>query len=204
MLKIEKKEYLNKFTKSIKDKELILIDYEGITVKNISNVREKLRQSNSIMTVVKNSLIKLAFEKQGIEMDISLFKGMSALITVGDAFYEAGKVLLEAEKGELLKIKGGYFEGQVVDEDYVKKLANIPSKEALYSMLVGCLQSPVANLVYTLESISELKAKEPLVDEKPTSTEESLDKNRIEEEKMNSNKKEKKSTESNSSEVFAE
>ena len=157
MLKVEKINYLKGFTEKIKDRDLILVNYEGMTVKDISEVRTKLRETGSAMAVIKNTLLKRSLENQNINLDDSYFKGMSALVTVGESFSDAGKAILEAEKAEKLKIKGGYFEGNIVDDVYVKKLASIPSKDILYGMLVGCLQGPIANLVYTLQGIAEKK-----------------------------------------------
>lgn len=146
------------FSKDIKGKTLIYFDYEGMDVEVSEGIREKLRECGGTYRVLKNRLVKRSLDGLKFEYDESFFKGMMAVAIVDEeVFASGGKVLLDAEKKEHLAIKGGFYEGKKVDADYVKKLASIPSKEALYSILVGCLQGCVGNLVYTLEDISKQK-----------------------------------------------
>ena len=103
MLKAEKKEYLKDFTQAIRDKELILVDYEGMSVKQMSEVRLELKKSGSAMTVIKNTLLQRSLKDRGVDLDDSNFKGMSALVTVGESFSDAGKVVLRLKKRRVVK-----------------------------------------------------------------------------------------------------
>lgn len=162
MLKAEKVEYLKDFAKGIRGRDLVIVDYYGMAVKQMFSLRCDLMKKGSKMTVIKNTLLSRSLKEQGIEMDESCFKGMSAVVEVQDSFSEVSKIIFNAEKDELLKIKGGCFEGNAISGQYIKKLASIPSKDVLYSILVGSLQSSVANLVYVLKGVAELKEKSPV------------------------------------------
>ena len=153
-----KQDLVAEFTDKIKGKSLIFVDYKGITVEDLTEVRTKLREYGSTVRVIKNSLLKRVLEANEIKLEDDFFQGMLAITILGDdVFSPSGKVLFDAEKGEKLKIQGGYYEGNSVDTDFVKKLATIPTKETLYSMLVGSLQGPIADLVYTLQGIADKK-----------------------------------------------
>ena len=158
MYKKDKIEFVADFTEKIKEKELILVEYNGMTVKETTDLRRKLRETGGTFTVIKNTLLKRVLKNNQIEFEGALFKGMSAIVSTGENFSDSGKILKEAIKDEKLKIKGGYYDGRSIDGAYVVKLASIPSREVLYSMLVGTLSGPIANLAYALQGIAEKKA----------------------------------------------
>lgn len=155
-----KVERVKELQDQIKDKELIFFDYEGINVEDLTAIRSSLREKNGLVKVSKNTFMKMALKNNDIEPDEEVFKQMTALAIIEGEFSDSGKVLSDAEKEEKLKIKGGYYDGKVVDASFVKKLANIPSLDVLYSMLVGCLQGPTSNLVFILEAIAKKKQEE--------------------------------------------
>jgi large subunit ribosomal protein L10 len=155
--KQEKIDTVNAFADEIKDQDLIFFDYKGVNVADFTEIRNKMRENGSTIKVLKNSLIKRALEKNEITPPEDIFKGMSAVAISRDEFSSTGKVLYDAQRAEKVSIKGGYYDGSVVDGEYVQKLATIPPRDVLYSMLVSCLQGPTANLVYVLQAIADKK-----------------------------------------------
>ncbi len=145
------------FAKEVAGKSLIFVDYEGAPFVALAGIRKDLRPNGSVLRVIKNTYMKVALAKNQIEPSQEIFTGMSAVAIVGENFSSGGKILLDAEKAEKIAIKGGYFEGKVVDAAFVKKMANIPPREVLLAQLVGSLQGPIANLVFTLQAVAEKK-----------------------------------------------
>lgn len=141
----------------VKDKELIFFNYEGIEVKDFTEIRSQMREQSAQVRVVKNTFLKRVLDDIGVEAPDTLFKGMNAVAALDGDFSASAKVLYDAEKNQKVKIIGGFYEGSYVEKDYVVKLASIPSLEVLYSMLVGCLAGPVSNLVYTLDAVKDQK-----------------------------------------------
>ena len=155
MFKNEKKELVKRVIASIEKKDLIFVDYQGLAVKDADGIRRELHERGGHFQVIKNTLLKRTAKMADIALDEGIYKGMSALITVGESFSETGRVIAGAEKTEKIKIKGGYYEGRFIDPAYVKKLASIPPRDVLYGMLVGSFKGVVSRLVYILESMAE-------------------------------------------------
>ncbi len=153
-----KKEKVEDLKKQIVGKSLVFVDYEGITVEEISELRGKLREDGSTLKVVKNTLLKRTMEESKISVADNFFKGMmAAVISDNDKFINSSKSVRGVEKLEKIKIKGGFFEGEVIDEAKVRKFASLFSKEEFHGILVGCLSGIVANLVYVLDDIHKQK-----------------------------------------------
>lgn len=158
------------------------VDYRGITVEQVDEVRRTLETKGIHYRVVKNTLIRRAVsgtEKECIapsndegkadqSKDPGLAKGMSALLISGEDGVEAAKTLNEIRKGFKGKIgfevKGGYFDGEALDAKGIEKVADYMSKEDLFSLLLrtvqeaprqvlGVIQAPARDLVYLLRNL---------------------------------------------------
>ena len=132
---------------------VILTQYQGMTVAEISELRLKLRPLNSEYTVVKNTLASLALKKLGMEEFSKSFTGPTAVaIHRGDPV-SATKVLVELTKEHAkLKLMAGFMDGKVLSADEVKYLATIPSREVLIGKMLGSLQSPMYGIVNVLQA----------------------------------------------------
>lgn len=137
-----------------KKKALVFVDYTGLKVKDLSELRKKLRKEDSLFRVSKKTLLKLALKKTDpalveevdkMEGQLGLVFGFGDVIAPNKAAYNLSK------ENENLKILGGFFEGKFIGEDVVAELANIPSREELLARLVGSISAPVSNLVYVLQ-----------------------------------------------------
>jgi len=123
---------------------VVLADYRGVNVAQISAFREHLRSKGVGYQVVKNNLAKRAIEGTDLEGLGVYLDGMTGWVISGDDPIGAAKALREATK-ELAKedkfiLKGGYFDGDVLDGAAIGKIADLPTKDELYSMLLGLVQ----------------------------------------------------------------
>ena len=153
-------------------KSAILADYRGLTVAAVTELRNKLRESNSDLKVAKNTLIKIAVDKIGIEGLDPYLEGPTAIAFGYDDPVAPAKILSEfARTNKDLEIKGGVLEGRVITAEGVKSLASLPSREVLLAKVLGGMQAPlygfanvlqgnIRNFVYVLEAVRKQKAGE--------------------------------------------
>ena len=119
------------------------VDYRGITVPQVAELRAKLREADASFRVVKNSLTERAADQTGAEQLKPLLAGPTALTFVrGDAALAAKAVADYARLTQLLPFKGGILDGAAVDADQIRAISRLPSREVLYGQLVGVVASP--------------------------------------------------------------
>lgn len=169
--KAEKQEILNEIRDKFGDSKVaILANYRGLDVSSITRLRRKLRESNSELKVVKNTLIRIIAKEIGLEGLEPYLEGPTAIaFSAGDPVAPA-KVLLELTREfKQLEIKGGMLEGRVIRESEVRKLAELPAREVLLGNVAGGIQAPlyglvnvlqgsIRNLVYVLEAVRNQKS----------------------------------------------
>ena len=127
------------------------VDYRGITVPQVAELRAKLREADASFRVVKNSLTERAADQTGAEQLKPLLAGPTALTFVrGDAALAAKAVADYARLTQLLPFKGGILDGAAVDADQIRAISRLPSREVLYGQLVGVVASPIGGLVRSL------------------------------------------------------
>lgn len=130
----------------------ILTDYHGLTVAEISQLRNKMREVKSGYHVVKNRLTKLAMEKAGLPIPESLLTGPTAIGFCYEDVVAPAKVLVEfAKESKVLSIKGGLLSGKVITASEVLTLAALPSRETLLAQVIAGIQAPLAGLVNVLK-----------------------------------------------------
>jgi large subunit ribosomal protein L10 len=133
---------------------LLLTDYRGLTVTEITTLRRTLRDAGTDFTVVKNTLFTLAAKDLVSEDLLPLLVGPTAVAFVHKDAIASAKALVDfARTHKLLEIKGGYVEGKVLDPAQIQALSKIPSREILISQMLGAFQSPIAGFVGTLQGI---------------------------------------------------
>ena len=138
-----------------KAQTLVLAEYRGITVADMTKLRNEARSKGVSLSVFKNTLARRAvagsaFEIVGDQMTGPLIYGFSE-----DAVAAAKVVADFAKTNDKLVIRGGAFGGKALDVDGVKQLANIPSKEVLLSQLLGLMQSPISRTARVLAALAE-------------------------------------------------
>ncbi|HIS74104.1 TPA: 50S ribosomal protein L10 [Candidatus Galligastranaerophilus intestinavium] len=150
--KNEKIEYFKKQFEQAK--VAIVTDYRGLSVDEITQLRRALQKENSDFTVTKNTLCKIASKGTNFEAIESLMQGPNAIaFGFGDEVSAAkvvAKFIKENKKGEII---GGVMEGNLLNADEAKKLANMPSREELYAKMLGSINSPASGIVYGVNSV---------------------------------------------------
>lgn len=147
---------------------VVLADYRGLTVAEVTKLRVQLREAGVEYRVLKNTMVRRAAHEVGIEGLDSYLEGPTALAFSADPVAPA-KVLIDfAKTNKKFSIKAGVVEGKVIDPNGVKSLADLPSREVLLAMVLSGIQAPLAGLVnvlqgpirkmgYALEEVRKLK-----------------------------------------------
>ena len=133
---------------------IFAVDYRGISVVQIAELRAKLRDADATFKVVKNSLTERAADDAGTEALKAYLEGPTALTFVrGDAATAAKAIADYARATQLLPFKGGIMDGATVEVEQIRSLSRLPSRDVLYGQLVGVVASPVSGLVRTLSAL---------------------------------------------------
>lgn len=152
MNKEQKNVAIEEITTDIQESEAIfVVDYRGMTVPQAAELRGKLREADTSLRVVKNTLTKRAAAAAGTEDLDEFLVGPTAIAFVrGDAAL-AAKALSAAQKEyEILDFKGGTMSGRAISVDEIKALAKLPSRQVLIGQLVGLTAAPLGGVVRTL------------------------------------------------------
>jgi large subunit ribosomal protein L10 len=152
---------------------IFAVDYRGITVEQIADLRTKLREADATFKVVKNSLTERAADQVGAETLKAYLTGPTALTFVrGDVALAAKAVADYARITQLLPFKGGLMGGEELQIEQIRSLSKLPSRDVLYGQLVGIVASPIGGLVRSLNGlINGLAIALGQVNEKKTSGE---------------------------------
>lgn len=149
---------LSELKESLKGVETFyVVDYQGLTAGQLSNLRRELVGKGGRLIVAKNTLIHLALQEQGIDFRDRLH-GPSAIVLATEDPAETAKVLADFSKTNDRAIpatKAGYVEGKPVDVSVVARLASLGSKNQLQAELVGVLSAHLSNFVGILEAYKE-------------------------------------------------
>ena len=130
---------------------VILVEYTGARMKDMDSIRAKVRESGAEFHVVKNTLVRRAFEQQGMTVpEEFLLKSTAVSFAFSDPAATA-KALADATKGmAFVKVKGGFMAGQTLNASQVKALAELPPLPIVRAQLLGVLQAPAGKLVRTI------------------------------------------------------
>jgi large subunit ribosomal protein L10 len=133
---------------------IFAVDYRGISVPQAAELRASLREADATFKVVKNSLTERAADQVGAETLKEFLSGPTALTFVrGDAATAAKAIADYNRATQLLPFKGGLMEGAPLDVGQIRSISRLPSREVLYSQLVGVVASPVSGLVRSLSAL---------------------------------------------------
>jgi large subunit ribosomal protein L10 len=139
----------------LQDAEAIFaVDYRGISVDQVAELRTKLRAADARFRVVKNSLSERAADKAGMDSLKPMLVGPTALAFVkGDAALAAKALNDTARQLNLLDFKGGVLNGSTLSADDVRSIARLPAREVLYAQLVGTVAAPLTGLARGLNAL---------------------------------------------------
>ena len=150
--KKKKNEVVEQYKDWLKNSQsVILVEYTGVNMKVMENIRAKIRESDGEFHVVKNTLAKLAFEASGFSIPEGLLEKSSAASCAFSDPAATAKALTEAAKGlDAIKVKGGFMGVEMLDAAQVKNLADLPPLPIVRGQLLGVLQAPAGKLVRTV------------------------------------------------------
>lgn len=137
---------------------VVVVDYRGLTVEEVTNLRKQLRDANVEMKVMKNSILSRAAEAAGLEGMGEVFTGPTAIAFSNEDVVSPAKIMYDFSKdAEALEIKGGVIEGKVSSVEDITSLAQLPNREGMLSMLLSVLQAPVRNVAYAINAVADSK-----------------------------------------------
>ena len=151
----KKQAQVEELAKELKAAKVVLLtDYRGITVTDVTKLRADLRNVNAEYKVIKNNIVKRALDANGeTELDSAL-EGPVALVIGKEDYLEPSKTIYEFTKNnEYYKIKGGVIEGKVMTAEEIVTLAKLPSKETLLSMLAGALLANIQKFAVAVDQV---------------------------------------------------
>ena len=158
----QKKEEVKKLAEKMKESTLVLLtDYRGINVEDVTNLRKAVREAGAEYCVIKNNITRRALEACGISELDDVLTGPTAVIIADESYLPALKAIYKYSKeNDFYQIKGGVLEGKVTSVDELKVLAQLPSREELIAKLAGCLLANVSKLAATLDAVRVKKEAE--------------------------------------------
>ena len=137
---------------------VVVVDYRGLNVAQVTELRKQLREAGVEFKVYKNTLTRRAAEIAGVEGINEVLTGPNAIAFSTEDVIAPAKIINEfAKSNEALEIKAGIIEGTVSSVEDVKALAELPSREGLLSMLLSVLQAPVRNFALATKAVAEQK-----------------------------------------------
>jgi large subunit ribosomal protein L10 len=148
-------------TKLKESKSTIVVDYRGLDVAEVTELRQQLRDAGIDFKVYKNTMVRRATADTDLTGIDEQLVGPTAIAFGYDDVVAPAKVLNNfAKEHEALELKAGIIEGEVVSLDEVKALAELPSYEGLLSMLANVLQAPIRGLAIATKAVADKKEEE--------------------------------------------
>jgi large subunit ribosomal protein L10 len=131
-----------------------VVDYCGLTVKDIQALRVAIRESGASMKVYKNTLMHIALNEAGLPTLDDILEGPSAFVFAGDDVAAAAKAVKTfAKTNQNLEIKGGLMEGEQVSAAQVEAIASLPSREELLAQIAGAISGVARGLAVALNGV---------------------------------------------------
>ena len=133
----------------------LFVDYLGLTVAEVSELRVKLHAENCEMKVVKNNILRRATKEEGFDGVEEHLVGPSAIIVSKDEVSGAKVIYDFLKEHDKLAVKVGIVDNKVTSEAELKALSQLPNKEGMLSILLSVLQAPIRNLACVVKAVSE-------------------------------------------------
>ncbi|ASN03694.1 50S ribosomal protein L10 [Virgibacillus necropolis] len=154
-----KKQVVQEITEKFQSSQSsVLVNYRGLDVAEVTELRKQLREENVEFKVYKNTMTRRAVEQAELNELSDTLVGPTAIAFSKDDVIAPAKILSKFAKAHnALEIKGGVIEGQVATLKQLSELAELPNYDGLVSMLLSVLQAPIRNLAYATKAIAEQK-----------------------------------------------
>ena len=155
----QKEEEVKALAEKLKSASVILLtDYRGITVADVTKLRTDLRNVNTEYKVIKNNIVKRALNANGENGLDEFLEGPTAVVIGTEDYLEPSKVIYNfAKNNEFYKIKGGIIDGKVMTAEEIITLAKLPSRQELMAKLAGALLGNITKLAVALDQVKAQK-----------------------------------------------
>ncbi len=154
----QKEQLVNELAEKLqKAQSVVIFDYRGLTVAEVTALRAEMRKAGNEYIVAKNSMVERACDKVGIDASVKeMLKGPSAFAIGYEDAVSPAKVLKDTvKKLKKCEIKGGIVNGKVSDAAAIDALAELPPKEVLIARMLGSMMSPISGLAIVLDQIAK-------------------------------------------------
>ena len=169
----------------------VVVEYRGLSVAEMTELRNNLRAEDVELKVYKNSLVQratVATEYEGLNAELT---GPNAIaLGNSDAVAPAREIAKFAKDHEALVIKAAVVEGKLLTVDEVKEISKLPNREGMYSMLLGMLQAPVSKFARVVKAVAEAKPEDGSAAEEAAPVEEAAPETPVVEETAEETKEE--------------
>ncbi len=134
---------------------MVLADYTGLTVQQMTEFRRTCRASAVECRVVKNRLARIAADNADLAIMKDHLNGPTAIMFGPESQIDAAKIVVDfAKANEAMEIKGGFLDGAYLDKNQIVALSMVPSKDELIAKMMGSINSPVTGLAATLNAVT--------------------------------------------------
>lgn len=155
---LKKSTEVNQVAEKFNDaKSLVFVDYLGLTVEQITELRRKLHDEGIELKVIKNNILRRAAAKAGYQQLEEYLNGPSAVAFSKDATAASRIIYSFARDNKQLRVKTGVVEGKIMSLDELKVISTLPNRDGMLSMLLSVLQAPIRNLGVVIKAVAEQK-----------------------------------------------
>ncbi|HEY4600423.1 MAG TPA: 50S ribosomal protein L10 [Cerasibacillus sp.] len=154
-----KKQVVEEITEKFRSSQsTVLVNYRGLDVAEVTELRKQLREAGVDYKVYKNTLARRAAEAAGLGELSDTLVGPTAIAFSDEDVVAPARILNDfAKDHEALEIKAGVIEGEIASLEDIKELASLPNYEGMVSMLLSVLQAPIRNFAYVTKAVAEQK-----------------------------------------------
>ncbi len=154
MVRPEKIKEVERLTLMLQDaSSVVLVDFRGLNVQKAQELREECRENEVQYRVVKNTLLGRALDEVGIALDDGMLEGPTALaLSYDDPVAPAQRIKSFAKEHGVLEIKGGISDGEMLNSEEVRQLADLPSREELLAKIAHCFAAPMTRVAQVLQA----------------------------------------------------
>ena len=148
--KEQKVQIVQDLKSQLQGKVALLVNYQGLTVQETEGLRDELYGNSAKISIIKNTLFKIAAKDIGIQIDESVFDQPLAILSANDEV-TLSKILAKfAKEHEKVSIVGGWVDGNYIDATYIGKLSKLPGRDELLAKLVGSINAPISGFANVL------------------------------------------------------
>lgn len=153
MIRFEKKSQVSQIEEIYKSSNAVVIThYHGLSVSEITKLRNDLREAGAGFKVIKNTLSRIAAKNAGVNIEDVMFTGPSAIAYSGDPVAAAKGVMKFAKANDNLKIVSALVNGKVLEVKEIETLSKLPSLDQLRGKLIGLLQAPASQIARVVQA----------------------------------------------------